>query len=267
MPLPSILHEDDVLIAFDKPASLPVVSEQGAKARQENLMDVVRARYGEGVATVHRLDAETGGVLLCAKTKPALDFLSGQFQGKTAHKIYHTLVAVLPPEATAGGPAVVRTPAGLLPETFTVELAIAEDEHQCGRMIAGKLRGSRPAVTEFRILENFGRFAWLECRPLTSRTHQVRVHLAVSRLPVLNDPLYSVPEIELRLSALKRGYKGRDNEQPLIRCLALHASSLTVKHPATGVPITFTAPLPREFEVALKNLRKFSTGARRTQSA
>ena len=265
MPLPTILHEDDVLIAFNKPAGLPVVPEPGITPTQVPLMRLVRARYGEGVATVHRIDTETGGVLLCAKTKPALDFLSGQFQGKTAIKIHHALVAVLPPEALAGVSAPMRTPAGMRPETFTVDLAVAEDEHQRGRMLAGKLRGSRPATTEFRLLEHFGRFAWLECRPLTGRTHQVRVHLAESGLPVLNDPLYGRPEIELRLSALKRGYKGRDDEQPLIRRLALHAGVLSVKHPTTGEPITFTAPLPHEFEVALKNLRKFSAGARRAQ--
>ena len=95
----------------------------------------------------------------------------------------------------------------------------------------------------------------------------MRVHLAASGLPVLNDPLYGTPEIELRLSALKRGYKGRDHEQPLIRRLALHAGVLTVKHPSTGEPITFTAPLPHEFAVALKNLRKYSAGVRRAPAA
>ena len=65
-----------------------------------------------------------------------------------------------------------------------------------------------------------------------------------------------VPGIELRLSDLKRGYKGRDDERPLIARLALHASELTVNHPITRLPVTITAPLPREFEVALKNLRR-----------
>ncbi len=258
MRLPPILHEDDTLIAFDKPSGQPVTPVPGAKPVLEPLINLVRARYGESVANVHRLDPETGGVLLCAKTKSALDFLSGQFQGKTARKKYHALVAVLPPEQWDKVLVPVRTPAGALPETFTVELGIADDEHQKGRMHVFEKRGGRPATTEIRVLENFGRFAWVECCPLTSRMHQVRVHLAASGAPVLNDLLYGEPEIELKLSGLKRGYKGRDDEQPLIRRLALHATELVVKHPATGEPLTLTAPLPHDFEIALKYLRKFA---------
>jgi 23S rRNA-/tRNA-specific pseudouridylate synthase len=88
------------------------------------------------------------------------------------------------------------------------------------------------------------------------------VHLAAAGAPILNDRFYGVPEIELKLSELKRGYKGREDEKPLITRLALHASNLVVKHPTTKEPVTITAGLPHEFEVALKYLRKFSTGAR-----
>ncbi len=261
MRLPPILHEDDTLVAFDKPVGLAVAAQRGrglAGKADDNLMRLVRESYGDGVANVHRLDAEAGGVVLCAKTKPALDYLSGQFQGKTARKKYHALVAVLPPERLAAALAPVRTPTGALPETFTVELSMEEDEHQKDRMHVFGNRGGKPATTEFRVLENFGRFAWIECRALTGRTHQERAHLAVSGVPVLNDALYGEPEIELRLSDLKRGYKGRDEERPLITHLALHASELTVRHPVTGEPLTITAPLPHELQVALKFLRKFA---------
>jgi len=78
----------------------------------------------------------------------------------------------------------------------------------------------------------------------------------------LNDVFYGNLETKLMLSSLKRGYKGRDDEKPLIQRLALHASELTVKHPVTREPVTISAPLPHEFEIALKYLRKFS-GARR----
>ncbi len=257
MTLPPILHEDDTLIAFDKPSGLPVVPDRAEKA-PDNLMRLVRARFGPAVANVHRLDLATSGVLLCAKTKPALDFLSGQFQGRTALKKFFALAVVLLPEQAEQALAPVRTPGGILPETFTVELALVEDLRNPGQMRVCQARSGKPGVTEFTLLENFGRFAWLECRPLTGRTHQVRVHLAASGVPVLNDPLYGTKGIELRLSDLKRNYKGRDDEQPLIRRLALHAGELTVRHPATGEPLTITAPLPHEFEVALKYLRKFA---------
>jgi 23S rRNA pseudouridine1911/1915/1917 synthase len=109
-----------------------------------------------------------------------------------------------------------------------------------------------------RTLERFGRFAWVECSPLTGRTHQIRVHLAAIGAPVLNDPFYGDPEIKLLLSELKRRYKGRDEEKPLVGRLALHASELTLTHPVSREPVTMTAPTPHEFEVALKYLRKFA---------
>jgi 23S rRNA-/tRNA-specific pseudouridylate synthase len=84
------------------------------------------------------------------------------------------------------------------------------------------------------------------------------VHLAAAGAPILNDPFYGNPDISLRLSSLKRGYKGRADEKPLLDRLALHASELTLKHPTTREPFTITAPLPHEFEVALKYLRKFA---------
>ena len=91
-------------------------------------------------------------------------------------------------------------------------------------MVLRKHQG-KPSQTEFRVREAFGKFAWLECRPLTGRTHQIRLHLAAAGAPVLNDPLYGDPEEKLLLSDLKRRYKGRDEERPLISRLALHAGS------------------------------------------
>jgi len=261
MPLPPIIHDDETMLAFDKPSGLLVAPDRWNK-RRENLMGLVHDRFGHGVANVHRLDADTSGVLLCAKSKPALDFLSGQFQSKTVAKTYHALVVVLPVDQAMKVVAPVRDESGALPEAFTVDLALGEDEEQPGRMRVFKKRGGKACTTEFRTLERFGRYALVECRPLTGRTHQLRVHLAAAGAPILNDRFYGVPEIELKLSELKRGYKGRTEEKPLITRLALHASELVVKHPDTREPVTIAAPLPHEFEVALKYLRKFAPGGR-----
>ncbi|MEO6004052.1 MAG: pseudouridine synthase [Opitutus sp.] len=261
MPLPPILYEDDAMIAFDKPSGLLIAPDRWDKKR-ENLMALVHAKYGHGVANVHRLDADTSGLLLCAKTKPALDFLSGQFQGKTVKKTYHAFAVVLPVEAAMKVIAPVRDAGGTLPDQFTVELALGEDERQPGRMRVFKGRGGKDSSTEFEVRERFGRFVFLECRPLTGRTHQIRVHLAAAGAPVLNDPFYGDPEIKLLLSDLKRRYKGREEEKPMIARLALHASALTLKHPDTKEPVTLAAPLPHEFEIALKYLRKFSLNHR-----
>lgn len=269
MPLPTVIFEDDALVAFDKPSGLLVAPDRWDKSR-ENLMGLVHAhpRYGRTVANVHRLDADTSGLLLCAKTKPALDFLSGQFQAKTVAKVYHAFVAVLPPDQAMKVIAPIRDSAGALPDSFQVDVSLGEDERQPGRMRVFKGRGGKECLTEFRTLERFGGsrragaiaagYAFVECRPLTGRTHQLRVHLAAAGAPILNDPFYGVPEIRLLLSDFKRGYKGREEEKPLLDRLALHATQLTLKHPVTREPLTLSAPLPHEFEVALKYLRKFA---------
>ncbi len=274
MPLPPILFEDDTLVAFDKPSGLLVAPDRWDKTR-ENLMGLVHnhPRYGHGVANVHRLDADTSGLLLCAKTKPALDYLSGQFQSKTVAKTYHAVVAVLAPEHAMKVIAPVRDAQGALPDAFTIEVALGEDERQPGRMRVFKGRGGKDCVTEFRTLERFrastrprakdegpgaAGFAFVECHPLTGRTHQLRVHLAAAGAPILHDPFYGDPKLTVKLSDYKRGYKGREEEKPMIGRLALHASALTLKHPETKEPFELKSPLPHEFEIALKLLRKFA---------
>jgi RluA family pseudouridine synthase len=237
-PLPPVVFEDDALIAFDKPSKLLVAPERRDKSRA-NLMELVREAMGHGVANVHRIDADTSGLVLCAKTKPALDFLSGQFQSKSVEKIYAALVV--------GAPRL---------DIFAVDFVLKEDEAAPGRMCVVKKHG-QAAVTEFRVLARFGKFSHLECRPLTGRTHQIRVHLAASGTPILNDRLYG-SDTPLLLSELKRRYKGRDEERPLISRLALHAGSLTFTHPVSRERITLAAPLPNDFSVALKYLHKYT---------
>ncbi len=242
--LPPVIFEDECLIAFDKPSGLAV-----APGRRDqpggSLMEQVRAKMGPDVANVHRLDADTSGLVLCAKTKVGLDFLSGQFQSKTVIKRYEAL--------TVGVPA---------SDEFAVDLVLKEDEARPGVMCIVKKHG-QASVTEFTVLEKFpqpaGRpgLAHLECRPLTGRPHQARVHLMAAGTPILNDPLYG-NETRLLLSDLKRGYKGRGDERPLIGRLALHATALTFTHPVSREKMTIAAPLPTDFAVALKYLRKFA---------
>jgi RluA family pseudouridine synthase len=238
MALPPVIYEDEVLLAFDKPSGLLVAPDRWDKARP-NLMALVHTQLGDGIANVHRLDADTSGVLLCAKTKAALDSLSGQFQAKTAEKLYLAL---------AVGP--------IAEAEFTVELALQADESRPGRMRVVKKKG-KPSITSFTVRERFRGFSWIECRPRTGRNHQIRVHLAAAGHPILGDTFYG-DATQLLLSALKRGYKGRDEERPLIRRLALHASALVLTHPVTHERLTLTAPLPDEFTVALKYLRRFA---------
>ncbi len=247
-PLP-VIYEDEALIAFDKPSGLAVAPDR-RDPKADHLMGLVRARWGPDVANVHRLDADTSGLVLCAKTKPALDFLSGQFQSKTVVKTCHAL--------TVGLPAA---------DTFAVDLVIKEDEARPGVMCIVKKHG-QTSHTGFTVLERYpqpaGRpgFAWVECAPSTGRMHQIRIHLASVGTPILNDPLYG-NDTRLLLSDLKRGYKGRADEKPLIARLALHATGLTCTHPLSREKFTLSAPLPNDLAVALKYLRRFSAPAGR----
>jgi RluA family pseudouridine synthase len=242
--LPPVIFEDECLVAFDKPSGLAIATDRRDHPGV-TLMELVREKMGPEVANVHRIDPETSGLVLCAKTKVALDFLSGQFQSKTVVKLYEAL--------TAG------VPAG---DAFTVDLVMKEDEAQPGRMCVVKKHG-KASVTEFTVREKFpqpaGRpgLALVECRPLTGRPHQIRLHLSVSGTPILNDPLYG-NGTQLLLSDLKRGYKGRADERPLINRLALHAAGLTFNHPRSREAMTLAAPRPKDFEVCLKYLRKFA---------
>ncbi len=243
MPLPPVLFEDEVLIAFDKPGGLPVSPDRRDHSR-ENLTALVREKFGEGVANVHRIDEEVSGLVLYTKTKPALDFVSGQFQSKTVIKRHQALVVGIPAA-----------------DEYTVDFVLKEDEAKPGVMCVVKKHGL-PSETRFAVRQKYPLpgdrpgFAHVECLPLTGRMHQVRIHLAASGTPVLNDAIYG-DETRLLLSDLKRGYKGRADEKPLIGRIALHAGELTFTHPLTREKVTILSPLPNDFTVALKYLEKF----------
>jgi 23S rRNA pseudouridine1911/1915/1917 synthase len=249
MPLPPIIYEDEALLAFDKPAGLPVASA----SQSETLGALVREHYGSGVSNVQRDDVDVSGLSLWSKTKPALDFLSGQFQAKTAQRLYHAMVVVLAGEEIKFPDTMLRDAAGGVPAELSIDWWIGHDPESPAQMKAFRRNGGQSAESNFVVKER--------------RKHQLRVHLAAAGLPVLNDALYGVPETQLLLSDFKRGYKGGADERPMIRQLALHASEVVIAHPLTRESLTLRVPLPQEFEIALKNLRKFGRGAGRRLSA
>ena len=249
MPLPPVLFEDEVLVAFDKPSGLPVSPDRKDHQR-ENLTALVREKFGDGFANVHRIDEEASGLVLYTKTKPALDFVSGQFQSKTVIKRHQALVVGLPQA-----------------DEYSVDFVLKEDEARPGVMCVVKKHGLA-SETAFTVRQKYPQpgerpsFAYVECRPVTGRMHQIRVHLAASGTPILNDAIYG-NDTHLLLSDLKRGYKGRIDEKPLIGRIALHAGELTFTHPGSREKITITSPLPNDFAVALKYLEKFATAKSR----
>ena len=202
-----------------------------------------------GAVNVHRLEDDASGLVLCAKDKPGLDYLSGQFQSKTVIRKYLAIVQI-------------RTEPPVLTDAFAVDIMMGPDEARPGFVrLHGRRENGKPSRTEFTVRTPFRGYALVECRPETSLLHQLRFHLAQHGAPIIGETVYAEPPALLLLSALKRGYKGRDEEKPLVGRLALHLSELTFRHPVTREPVTVTAPLPHEFDVALKYLTKFG-GAR-----
>jgi RluA family pseudouridine synthase len=234
-----IVYEDDAMIAFDKPAGLLVAPDRWDKSAV-NLMDLVHRHISPDCFNAHRIDRDTSGLLVCAKHRDALAALSREFERRRVGKRYVCLAR--------GGPS---------EDERTVTLALAPDAARPGCM--KPVRRGRRAETRFRVLKRWRGCALLEAVPVTGRTHQIRVHAAASGFPIVGDPLYGDGR-GIYLSDLKRNYKRKaEPEKPLIGRLALHAESLDYVHPSTGERVTLRAPLPHDFELAIKYLDRFAS--------
>jgi 23S rRNA pseudouridine1911/1915/1917 synthase len=216
----SVIYEDDALAVIDKPAGMVVHPAPGHPAG--TLADGLRQRGttwsqlgGEQrPGIVHRLDRDTSGLLVVAKTEAAHRSLSLQLQRRTLGRVYWALVHGSFREATGR----IEAPIGRDPG-HRQRMAIVDD--------------GRPAVTEFTVAERMRRFSRLEVRLLTGRTHQIRVHLASISHPIAGDPVY-----------------GRRGDTTSARP-ALHAQRLSFVHPESGERCEFQSPLPADLVAAL----------------
>jgi len=252
-----IVFEDQNMLVVEKPAGWRV---SGVAAPDNSVVAALASAGMAELTPAHRLDDEVGGLLVLAKTKPALDFMSGEFQSKQAVRGYRGIAVLATPAEQDDLPPLpaLRGSNGRLPEAFEVNYALGPDQHVSGRMHVYRRKGGRPAFTRCRIVEDFGRFVWFEAQPETSRQMQVQAHMAAVGAPVLGDDRHGLPKVELRLSDLKRGYKGRADEKPLISGLALQAWSLSLRHPESRELMTWELDLPKPFEIPLRSLRKFA---------
>jgi RluA family pseudouridine synthase len=245
-----VLFEDEYLLALDKPAGL-LTSPDRYDPQRPNLMKLLHAAIAGGkpwarergldyLMNAHRLDFETSGIILLAKSKPALVALANLFGSEKPLKQYAALVQGTPPE-----------------EKFEVDAGLAPHPVRTGLMQVDLKNGKR-SRTAFTVLEKFSGWTLLRCEPFTSRTHQIRVHLRHIGLPIIGDELYGGKP--LWLSRLKRDYRLKPGhvERPLISRVALHAEQLTLPHPITGETLTITSPWPKDLKVAVKYLRQFA---------
>ena len=169
---------------------------------------------------VHRLDKDTSGVMIVAKNDVAHTSLSEQIQTKSAKRTYLVVVR-----------------GNVKQDSGRIETLIGRDSKDRKKMSVVSKNG-REAITEYEVLERFGRFTLLQCRLLTGRTHQIRVHLEYLGYPVVGDPKYSPQKTPFAINGQ-----------------ALHSYELTFKHPRTGDEMSFTAPFPEDMNKIITRLR------------
>lgn len=258
-PIETLFADSHMLVVNKPPGWSMAGNSRGARGVPLVVDALVRAGHRD-LIPAHRLDDEVGGLAVWARSKPALDFLSGEFQSKQADQGYRGFAVIARDDEVARVTdlPLLRESGDGLPAEFVVTYALAPERDHPGRMHVYRRKGGRPARTRFWVRETFGRYVWFEAMPETNREKQVQAHLAAVGAPVVGDVGHGLPEVQLRLSEFKRGYKGREDEKPLIDGIALQAHRLTLRHPETRERISWEAPLPKSFEIALRNLRKFA---------
>jgi len=228
-----ILFENDDVIVVNKPPFVASLDER--EGGEINMLRLARQYVGDA-QICHRLDKETSGALIIAKNPEAYRHISMQFEHRQVKKVYHAVI-----EGTH-----------VFEELF-IDLPILNVGK--GSVTISKQDGKR-AETWFQSLKYFKHYTLVECRPVTGRMHQIRIHLATQRASIAGDEMYKGKPVFL--SALKRKYHlGKDQEElPIMKRFALHAYEVTFKL-LNGEPIAIHAPYPKDFETLLKLLEKF----------
>ena len=228
-----VVHEDDSLVVIDKPAGL--LTHPNEKEAGGTLSDLLEERFGrlprskgdDRPGIVHRLDRETSGLVVAARTPEAMDGLENQFRRREVSKIYRAIVHGVPSS-----------------KRFESDRPIVPFEGARDRMALGRDGEGKPSHTEFELDEAFEHFALVTCRPTSGRRHQIRLHLLDVGHPIVSDKLY-----------------GRKDSVPLPdgapkpRRHALHAEALSFVHPRTSERLSLRAPLPRDLATLLAWLR------------
>lgn len=213
-----LLYEDEEVFVFNKPAGLAVQGGSGMTRHIDGMLEALRDRKGVRPRLVHRLDRETSGCLLVARTRLAAATLARTFQTRSARKIYWALVFGQPKPAQGKISTYLKRVAGPDGDMMTVARHGEKD--------------AQHAVTYYSTVESAaGRMSWLTMKPTTGRTHQLRVHCQAIGHPIIGDPRY----FDIENWQLPGGIQNR---------LHLLARRLTIPHPAGNGMIDVTAPLP-----------------------
>lgn len=228
-----ILFENTDLIVVNKPPFLSSLDER--EGGDINMLRLAK-NYWPDAQVCHRLDKETSGALVFAKNPEAYRSVSMQFEKRQVKKVYHAVI---------DGTHVF--------ENLMVDLPILNLGK--GNVTISRQEGKR-AETWFNSLKYFKHYTLVECKPVTGRMHQIRIHLATQRASIAGDETYKGKPV--LLSDLKRNYRlGKDQEElPIMKRFALHAFEIALKiNPEEE--ITVNAPYPKDFETLIKLLEKF----------
>lgn len=219
-----VLTQDRAAIVLNKPPGLATQGGSGTFSHVDGLLDAFVHGEGPRPRLVHRLDKDTSGVLLVARTPGSAAFFSKRFSGRSARKIYWALIV--------GVPSI---------DDGLIELPLAKQPGTGGeKMMVDESGQGQSARTRYRVLDRAGnRAAWVELQPLTGRTHQLRVHMAAIGHPIVGDGKYGGPDAFLSGS--------------ISRKMHLHARRLLIEHP-DGDQIDVTAPLPEHFAMSMAQL-------------
>ncbi|MEW6747279.1 MAG: RluA family pseudouridine synthase [Planctomycetota bacterium] len=238
-----VLFEDSAIVVINKGAGL--MAHPGPATRRGTLVNALLHRYpevrGVGVAErpglVHRLDRDTSGVMVVARTNSARDKLVAQFKGRTVKKEYRAIVV--------GEPRF---------DSDYIDLPIGQDPRYGDRMRVD-LRQGKPASSFYEVIERFSGFSFLGVSLFTGRTHQIRVHLSHIGFPIVGDSVYgrrgmaAYQKLRDRLEHARRTV-------PALNRQALHSHRLVFEHPLSGKVMDFTAPLPEDMAELLDILRE-----------
>ncbi len=232
-----LVAESDDFVVLNKPSGLLSIPDREGK--DISLKVVLQEKYGS-IFTVHRLDRDTSGIILFAKNEIAHKHFSKQFEERGTKKIYNGLVL-----------GKLQTTEGVIDEP------IAEHYSNKGEMmITAKGKAS---VTEYKILEQFRSYAWMQFNILTGRTHQIRVHMKHLGHPLACDEVYGDNKT-LLLSSFKKKFKLsklEEEEKPILSRLALHASELSFTD-TNNQALKFEAELPKDLKALLQQLKKWN---------